>query len=200
MTTQRRIDRDILDFITDLAVNRKDKSPAEIYRDMLRQDEFKDRCPKKRTVERIVAELRAKDESPTWSIGDSDPEDAKLVLASLEHIVSNSFGRATTVSKAEAEWIIRIQKIAPDLSQFRAQVLAHLYRIRKSKKASTAELELYLALAPWRDREKLEKYMELVNEGKIKPMVMLDSMVDRRSFIDWMAKIESNSKEISDER
>ena len=174
MTTKWRIDGDILSKAMELALT-TDWNAAQIFRDLERR--FKERAPTQRTIERLVKEYRATDKSQPWTVEDSDPEDAKLILEWLASF--NGFGKG--LKKVEAFWHLKIQRIAPDLSWVRAGVLANLYRIRTAKEASTEELDAYLGFAPWRGAEALERYKQMVGAGRVKPMVMWDTMVERVS-------------------
>jgi hypothetical protein len=178
MATKWRIDGNILSKAMELALT-TDWNAAQIFRDLDRQfkDQFEDRMPTQRTIERIVKEYRAMDKSQPWTIEESDPEDARLILEWLASC--NGFGKGLT--KAEAFWHLKIQRIAPDLSFGRAGILANLYRIRTAKEASTEELDAYLGFAPWRGAEALERYKKMVGAGWVKPMAMWDTMVERVS-------------------
>ena len=171
MTTTRRIDEILESMIVDLLI-RSDLTPAAIHRKVSENWEVSTR-----TVERMAKEYRAPDESPPWTVEDSDPEDAKLILEWLASF--NGFGKG--LKKVEAFWHLKIQRIAPDLSFVRAGILANLYRIRTAKEASTEELDAYLGFAPWRGAEALERYKQMVGAGRVKPMVMWDTMVERVS-------------------
>ena len=154
-----------------------DWNAAQIFEDLKRRFGERDKFPNKRSIERLVKEFRYADESPPWTVEDSDPEDAKLILEWLASF--NGFGKG--LKKVEAFWHLKIQRIAPDLSWVRAGVLANLYRIRTAKEASTEELDAYLGFAPWRGAEALERYKQMVGAGRVKPMVMWDTMVERVS-------------------
>ncbi len=172
MTTQRRIDENLESRIVDLVIG-SDLTPAKIHRKVTE----KGWVVSTRTVERMAKEYRATDESPPWTVEDSDPQDAKLILEWLASF--NGFSKGLT--KVEAFWYLKIQRIAPDLSFVRAGILANLYRIRTAKEASTEELDAYLGFAPWRGAEALERYKEMVGAGWVKPMAMWDTMVERVS-------------------
>ena len=176
MTTKWRMDGDIQDHAAELALT-TDWNAAQIFKDLDLQFKERKGVPTKRTIERFVKEYRATDKSQPWTVEDSDPEDAKLILEWLASF--NGFGKG--LKKAEAFWHLKIQRIAPDLSWVRAGVLANLYRIRTAKEASTEELDAYLGFAPWRGAEALERYKEMVGAGRVKPMVMWDTMVERVS-------------------
>ena len=167
---------DIQDRAQELALT-TDWNAAQIFKDLKRRFGERDKFPNKRSIERLVKEFRYADESPPWTVEDSDPEDAKLILEWMASF--NGFGKG--LKKVEAFWHLKIQRIAPDLSWVRAGVLANLYRIRTAKEASTEELDAYLGFAPWRGAEALERYKRMVGAGRVKPMVMWDTMVERVS-------------------
>ena len=170
------MDGETKDRAQDLALT-TDWNAAQIFEDLKRRFGERDKFPNKRSIERLVKEFRYADESPPWTVEDSDPEDAKLILEWLASF--NGFGKG--LKKVEAFWHLKIQRIAPDLSFVRAGILANLYRIRVAKEASTEELDAYLGFAPWRGAEALERYKEMVGAGRVKPMVMWDTMVERVS-------------------
>ena len=176
MTTKWRMDGEAKDRAQELALT-TDWNAAQIFEDLKRRFGERDKFPNKRSIERLVKEFRYADESPSWTVEDSDPEDAKLILEWLASF--NGFGKG--LKKVEAFWHLKIQRIAPDLSWVRAGVLANLYRIRTAKEASTEELDAYLGFAPWRGAEALERYKQMVGAGRVKPMVMWDTMVERVS-------------------
>ena len=170
------MDGETKDRAQDLALT-TDWNAAQIFEDLKRRFGERDKFPNKRSIERLVKEFRYADESPPWTVEDSDPEDAKLILEWLASF--NGFGKG--LKKVEAFWHLKIQRIAPDLSWVRAGVLANLYRIRTAKEASTEELDAYLGFGPWRGAEALERYKQMVGAGRVKPMVMWDTMVERVS-------------------
>ena len=174
MPTNWRIEENILSRAMELALT-TDWNAAQIFRDL--NLHFKEKMPTQRTIERFVKEYRDTDKSQPWTVEDSDPQDAKLILEWLASF--NGFGKGLT--KDEAFWHLKIQRIAPDLSFVRAGILANLYRIRTAKEASTEELDAYLGFAPWRGAEALERYKQMVGAGRVKPMVMWDTMVERVS-------------------
>ena len=136
MTTKWRMDGDIQDHAAELALT-TDWNAAQIFKDLDLQFKERKGFPTKRTIERFVKEYRATDKSQPWTVEDSDPQDAKLILEWLASF--NGFGKGLT--KVEAFWYVKIQRIAPDLSFVRAGILANLYRIRTAKEASTEELD-----------------------------------------------------------
>ena len=152
-----------------------DWNAAQIFEALDRQYKDRKKFPSQRTIERFVKEYRATDKSQPWTVEESDPQDAKLILEWLASF--NGFGKGLT--KAEAFWHLHIKRIAPDLSFLRAGILANLYRIRSAKETGTEELDAYLGFAPWRAPEALERYKKMVGDGLVKPITMWDTMVER---------------------
>ena len=177
MATNWRMDGDILSKATELVLT-TDWNAAQIFKDLRRQFGERDKFPNQRTIERFVKEFRATDKSQPWTVEDSDPQDAKLILEWLASF--NGFGKGLT--KVQAFWYLHIRRIAPDLSFVRAGIVANLYRIRAAKEASTEELDAYLGVAPWRGAEALERYKEMVGAGWVKPITMWDTMVEQ---VEW---------------
>ena len=180
-TKQRRFDGDIEDEIIRLALETSWSAP-QIFRDLDSREEFEDRVPSKRTVERAVSDIRSADKSDPWKITDNDPEDARLLLDLLGTVSFRRYYRERQITKNEANWVITIIKLAPDLTPMRTYVLSNLYRIRTAKEASTEELDAYLAVAPWRSKEALSRYKFMVEKDLVKPMTMWQPMVDQ---VEW---------------
>ena len=176
MTTNWRMDGDILSKATELALT-TDWNAAQIFKDLVDQFKEKDKFPNKRTIERFVKEYRATDKSQPWTVEESDPQDAKLILEWLASF--NGFSKGLT--KTEAFWYLKIHRIAPDLSWVRTAILANLYRIRSTKRGDTTVLDTYLAFAPWRSLEARERYTKIVEDGRVHPITMWDTMVERVS-------------------
>ena len=179
MTTTRRIDEILESMIVDLLIG-SDSTPAAIHRKVSAEGWE----VSTRTVERMAKEYRAPDESSPWTVEDSEPEDAKLILAWLANIIEGGFvvyRQDRRLTKAEAFWYLQIRRIAPDLSFVRAGIVANLYRIRSTKRGDTTELDTYLAFAPWRSLEARERYTKIVESGRVHPITMWDTMVERVS-------------------
>ena len=180
-TKQRRFDGDIEDEIIRLALETSWSAP-QIFRDLDSREEFEDRVPSKRTVERAVSDIRTADKSDPWKITDNDPEDARLLLDLLGTVSFRRYYRERQITKNEANWVITIIKLAPDLTAMRTYVLSNLYRIRTDKEASTEELDAYLAISPWQSDEALRTYKFMVEDDLVEPMTMWESMVEQ---VEW---------------
>ena len=179
MTTQsqrieRRIDGDIQDEITALAIT-TDWTPAQIYREIGERDQSR---VSRRTVERIVKENRVKDETGPWLMKETDGEDARLILNVLAGVMTWSKGYRQSITKAEAEWILRISKAAPGLSTRNIWLVAATYRSRDHRGADTTDLDAYLSFMPWLDEEALSRYKSAVKSGWIKATNMWHDLVE----------------------
>ena len=97
------MDGDIQDRAQELALT-TDWNAAQIFKDLDLQLKERKGFPTKRTIERFVKEYRATDKSQPWTVEDSDPEDAKLILEWLASF--NGFSKGLT--KVEAFWHLKI--------------------------------------------------------------------------------------------
>ncbi|MFC1938524.1 hypothetical protein ACFLWH_02615, partial [Chloroflexota bacterium] len=144
--------------------------------------EKRSRLPTIRTIQRIVKEVAIPDTSGTWSVADSEGEDARLVLDILAFLISSAIGILKgnfSITKREAQWIIRIRKAAPDAPDLIVWALIELY-IRRETNGITdnADLDGYLALTPWRDNDCFRLYKRLVAKGKIPKLPLWYLMTD----------------------
>ena len=75
--------------------------------------------PSERTVQDIVRELTPADPSDPWRLGDATPEEAALILPALGQTMYRD-GHVPMLSRAEAEWLVRIRTAVPRVSPRRA--------------------------------------------------------------------------------
>jgi hypothetical protein len=140
--------------------------------------------PDIRTIQRIVKEVVVPDTSGTWSITDNEGEDARLVLDILAANIVSKQGfmypdMKRKFTKAEAQWIIRLRKAAPDAP---AKIIVLLYQLYMRREAqgitNTADLDCYLAFTPWRDKDCFRLYKRVVAKGWMPKVPLWFSMVD----------------------
>lgn len=181
----RRIDADVQLEITELALQEEKWTPAQIYREVTRQEEFKDRVSL-RTVERLVKELRAPSEdSAPWTISDSGGEEAREVLDARRELIRYSERRVRRFTRGEARWVAKMRRVAPDLPPDIAWLVAVVYRRFYSSVTDRGEDEIiegldhYLAFAPWRDEDHFREYKNAVEQGWIPAAPMWDRLVER---------------------
>ncbi len=182
---KRRIDGDIQEKIEAKAMDGWTPSQILKYLDGELAEDDKGRLPPDiRTIQRIVKEVAIPDTSGTWSITDNEGEDARLVLDILAANIVSKQGfmypdMKRKFTKAEAQWIIRLRKAAPDAPAKIIILLFQLYMRREAKGITdTADLDGYLAFTPWRDKDCLRLYKRVVVNGWIPKVPLWFSMVD----------------------
>src|SRR5690349_9875761 len=121
-----RTDSDIVAAIEALAITQM--RPAEIYRKLKDDKRFVGRFPQdKRTVERIVQRLQPRDLSAPWSFFDHSGDDARIILDALAAVIYQSEGRVKALTQVEAELVVKIWHVAPDINPFQLWRLARMY-------------------------------------------------------------------------
>lgn len=126
--------------------------------------------PSLRTVQSIVKEIKTRDTSGPWQLGDSEGEDAKLVLDVLVTIIVNSVGTVRNFTKAEARWIIRIAKAAPTAGPWQLWYLAQLYMRYENMGLSTTDLDSLIAFKPWESEPRAKLYESVLKKEWLSPV------------------------------
>jgi hypothetical protein len=165
MVTRHRksyLDGDIEAAIETMAVD--GWTPAQISKELHRQEQFMGRVPEDRTIQRRVAALQARDASGAWSVADATTRDARLILDTLAAVIEHTAGRVLSLTRSEAAWVARIYHAAPELHPLWRWRLARLYRLREAHHESVADLDAMLAFAPWREGAK-QRYDKAVRAG-----------------------------------
>jgi len=117
--------------------------------------------PDLRTIQRMVRDISIVDKSGEWSIADSEPEDARLVLDVFADGCAN--GYLFHISKDLANWVVRVKKIALGAPAQIVFFLAFLYLTRDDTGVEIKGLDGYLAFTPWKeDRKYLMLYKRAV--------------------------------------
>ena len=132
---------------------------------------YGDEAPNVRTIQKRFKELRKMEteDSGRWSVADSPSDMAKLVLPALDAVITKTDGRRYFLTINEAKWIAKLCTIAPDLPPWTAYRLARLYILytyRGDTGASTSDLDMYLAYAPWQGDEQAVAYIDAVTSTK----------------------------------
>jgi hypothetical protein len=109
--------------------------------------------PSLRTVQSWTASAEWSPEVDTqrWGLADAKGDEAPIVLETLAGVIEETAGKVSSLSRVEACWIVRVARAAPDLSPWQRYVFARSYIGQMAAKESTANLDLTLAFAPWRD-------------------------------------------------
>lgn len=115
-----------------------------------------------RTIRARVKEYTVEDPSGRWTLAGSPGALAALILPVLAAVIENSEGHISHLTNAQAAWIVKVRRAAPDLSPWGAFCIAAYYRIRQHRNEPTADLDLLLAFAPWRGREHLKRFFSTI--------------------------------------
>ena len=168
---KRRIDGQVQDEIE--AKARHGWTPKQIVGHLKEkaQKEPKYHPPDPRTIRDIVKDVRLSDTSGAWSITDGEPEEARIVLDFLADEMLEDPYWIRALSRAEAEWVVRLSRVAPGASSTIICTLKNQYMSRKAKGiAHTRDLDTYLAFRPWESSDRLKLYKRAVWLGFV-PMV-----------------------------
>lgn len=195
--TKRRLSRKVLDKIEELANDGYAATQVliELQKDRNLKGEY---LPPLRTLQRIIRDdIIPQDPSGPWSLADSEGIDAPAILEVLAEVISHTEGRVKSVTRNEAKWIVSISRAVPDLPTWGVFTLARAYLKREETKESTADLDTYLAFAPWRDREHEEAYKKAVEAGYVTETrpntiyyrIQLEAMKDK-----WLREEENNGE------
>ena len=153
----RYVDKATLDVIEDLAA--RGLGPTQI------KNQLGDDAPSLRTIQDIVREKSGPDPSGRWGLNDADPDDAALILPALADIIQETEGRRAYLTRAQAELIGRIRRVAPELNGWAVYRLARLYLFREGRGEPPSDIEGFLAFAPWRSQKQRDAYQRaLENE------------------------------------
>lgn len=132
------------------------ETTAEIVKAVTSQ--FPNQEPTRRTIERYIKSITPTASTDVWRWTEAPSVDARHGLDVLEAVIVQSRGRRRHLTHGEAEMAIRIRAVEPALPPWSAYVLARRYLSRQERGDSTEDLDTELALAPWRDAERRERY------------------------------------------
>ena len=178
MGRKQQIEGDVWEFIRELV--RRHLSPPQILKELKSQERFSQRVPSLRQIQRLKAKWSPSDPSAPWSLTDGDEEsDPALVLPVLAVVISETKGRKTRLTKAEAQSITRIRRIAPDCDPWDAYVFARLYLLKEQADIPSVDIDAYLAYAPWRGKQEAQAYGQALEEGWVSNVPYMSSSVFR---------------------
>lgn len=164
----RQVDVEIKDRIDELMLAHF-SAPA-ILRELDRlktAGELTGQVPGLRTIQRLMAEIKKRDQSGPWSFGDSAELDSAPVLDALAAILVDSAGRIQSVTRREAELITRVARARPEIPPDDQWRIARQYIARAEQGEEATDLDILLALAPWRSDEARVRYSKLASDGHI---------------------------------
>ena len=139
-------------------------TPAQIHRHLSERipQGAKD-PPDIRTVRDIVKDVKKSDTSGTWEIVDSEPEEGRIVLDFLADRTDEYPTPFSTLSKTEAEWVVRLSRLASKASHRVIETLMNQYLSRLARGSKYfRDLDAYLAFRPWESSHRLRLYKRSV--------------------------------------
>ena len=149
----RRLSSSVLSLIEQLALD--GFTPSQIERNLTEKAVPLASQPSRRTLQRIVQAVRVKDRSGPWSLGDAVGDEAELVLPVLRAYLNLTSLRTVQekrdlfITRAEARWIVKVARAAPELHVFDKYRLARAYLARETRGQPTYDLDALLAFQPW---------------------------------------------------
>ena len=152
--------------------------PSPEIRQRLKQKFGEAVAPSLRTVQRLVAKLTPPKPSDPWSLADAEGDEAGLILPVLASVIEETRGQSQYLTQAEADWIVRIRRAAPDLDPVIVYALAGSYPVW-AERGGTNPLDALLAFAPWRSNENRQRYLRAGGFIRIEmPETRTDSQED----------------------
>ena len=123
--------------------------PAEIVRHLEESEQFADRCPKDRTVQQWIRQLKPRDTSGPWSLATArDTEEAQAVVAVWAEVAQRRTDRKQGLTQREAAVITRLVAVLPELHPWHVWRLVVVYLRRADRGLDTADLDLLVGAAP----------------------------------------------------
>lgn len=123
--------------------------------------------PSLRTIQEIVRSSRDVPSGP-WSLAEARNEaEARLAIAVLGELVKLTRSPQSTLTKGVVHWMVKVHSAAPDMPLLTLYSVARDYRRRQANNEPTDDLDLFLALAPWRqdDPSRFQLFKEAMSKG-----------------------------------
>ena len=144
-------------------------SPKQIEEKLHGDEEFKSLprpLPTLRTIQRMVAEKL--DESGPWELDPTPDIDSVAAFAVLSEVIRHTEGRVSRLSRLEARWVTALVALRGELPAWEVYRLAREYILRRQQKQTTADLDAFLAFAPWQAAQS-KTYMDAVLDRLVPP-------------------------------
>ena len=181
-----RIDRSTHAFVESMAL--VGWTAAEIGRHLKASPALRGRrIPSQRQIQRIAARTQSAGRSGALGIKQladaiEPTEGAAAVFESLGAAVRETAGKVTEISSRQASYVAAVRSAAPDCEPWVAFRLAQIYALREARSEPMKDLDLFVALAPWRSQRAMESYRDLVRAGRVPGPVFL--AVDEIALVD----------------
>ncbi len=129
-------------------------APKDIRQDFEDDADWIGPLPSLRTIEREVRKL-VDDASGAWTLADSAPQDAGLVLDVLAEIRKKSKGHLT-LTKAVGDWLVRVRRAVPNIPAHVALYVARAYQAAKDQGEPPQWIDDLLVTRAWEDKGRAE--------------------------------------------
>jgi len=149
---RKRFDTKVEAAIRRLVADKERITPAEVERelDLSPGLEGLDK-PERRSIARRLRALRPDDKSEPWDLSQVEvdlptlsPQDLAFLIRTLR--VAYQQRQVPRLTKREAEWIVRVGRARPDISEMLAYRFAHRYMAAQDAKQPTTPLDRQLAV------------------------------------------------------
>lgn len=122
-----------------------------------------------------------------WDRLATDGDDAKLVFEVLAEVIRVSQSNKLVFTQEEAEWVLWIQKSAPDLPPYYVWLIACRYmnetRVKPEAAKDFSPYDAFLALKPWQSLEAMIAFDNGSQQGLIPDgHVMIGIAADARAY------------------
>lgn len=133
---------------------------AAITRELDRNPKLAGLVPTSRTIQNYL-KGRLLDPTGPWSMQNTeeDETDPSLVLPVLAAVLVRTEGRRSQLTNGEAKWVTRVRQVAPELPPWWAYRVARAFQARELQSEPTADLDLLMSFAPWRDPQYLSLFL-----------------------------------------
>jgi hypothetical protein len=141
---------------------------------------FISQVPSVKVIQGVIRSLAGKDPSGPWGLADADTSTPPAILSVLAEVVERTDGRRRHLTREEAQWIARIDTLAPGLSPWNTFRLARAYLAGLAAGKPSEDLDCLAAFAPWQNDERRQRYLAAINLGIVvmHPWHLMDLYVD----------------------
>ena len=199
MKRHNRVDGIVEGWIRELAIG-IGWSAAKIWREIVERVQIREQeqrlvipvIPHKRTIERLVRELKSetedaepegsgRTEDTLWNLTDYEPAVVSKILDVRRQVVLEYGEPLPGITTKEANDLAVIFGAAPDIPARCAYLFAQLYRHYQLNQgqAELQALEDYLAFTPWRPGKYYKRYVSEVEAGVLSEVPAWDALVTR---------------------
>jgi hypothetical protein len=172
-TPGSRTDADVLEAIDD-GLGRGG-NPRQVYGALMHMERFAGRVPSLKTITRRAKQRRPPAVAERWSLSEADPEEVPVVLSVFAAMAKRDrVWQCQFVTREQAQVLVRIQAVVPDLDPWVAYQVADGYVSRRRRGLQTLGLELGLAFAPWRSEASATELRRVLDAGFVSSTLRAD--------------------------